>query len=73
MNPNFSAAPPYSPKSGNSLDDPMIKARLMLAARIAAGLAASDVWSGPNPQDYIARESWAIAGKLILIAETGGC
>jgi len=57
-----------------ALYDPLIKSRLALAARIAAGVAASPVvWDGPDPRGSIARESWAIAGRLILLAETGGC
>lgn len=57
-----------------ALHDPLTKARLALSARIASGIAANpNVWAGPDPRGEIARESWAIAGRLILLAETGGC
>lgn len=57
-----------------ALYDPLLKARLALSARIASGIAANPhVWGGPDPQGTIARESWAIAGRLILLAESGGC
>lgn len=50
------------------------KLRLMMAARIAAGLCA-------NPQTYVqrgwqgetARNALAVADRLILLVGTGGC
>lgn len=56
------------------LVDPLIKARLALAGRIAGGLAGNPhVWEARDPPGDIARESWAIAGRLMRLAESGGC
>jgi hypothetical protein len=54
--------------------DPVTKARLVIAGYIAGGIAGNaGVWAGPDPRGTIARDAWDIAGKLILLAESGGC
>lgn len=53
---------------------PHEKARLALAARIAAGMAANpNVYLTQGWQAVVARESMAVADKLIMLAHTGGC
>lgn len=65
-------APPDATPPARPAPDP--KFRLAMAARIAAGVAACPaVWDGPDPRGTIAREAWAISGRLVLLAETGGC
>jgi hypothetical protein len=50
------------------------KARLALAGRVAGGMAANPhACEGRDWQGEIARASWAIAGKLLLLADSGGC
>lgn len=57
-----------------ALHDPLTKARLAIAGRIASGIGANpNLWDGPDPEGEAARRAWAIAGKLILLAESGGC
>ena len=48
--------------------------RLALAGRVAGGIASNPgVWEGADPEGTIARIAWRIAGRLITLAETGGC
>lgn len=49
------------------------KLRLAMAARIAAGMAANPcAYESRSWSADIAHSSWALAGALIRIAETGG-
>lgn len=49
------------------------KARLLLASRIAAGMAANPgIYEGPDWKTTIALDSWTVAGKLLSLARNGG-
>jgi hypothetical protein len=48
--------------------------QLEIASKIAGGMAAhSEAYEGHDWQGSIARCSWSVAGKLILLARSGGC
>ncbi len=50
------------------------KTRLAIAGRIAAGLCANpQVFAQRGWQGAVARDAWAVADKLLLLATTGGC
>ena len=55
-------------------DERRTKARLAIAGRIAGGMAGNPhACEGRDWQGEIARASWAIAGKLLTLADSGGC
>ena len=48
--------------------------RIAIAARIAAGMAANpEIYQMKAWQGEIARNAWEVAGRLLLLAESGGC
>jgi hypothetical protein len=48
--------------------------RLALAGRIAGGLCGNpNACVGYDWQGDVARSAWSIAGKLMLLSESGGC
>ncbi len=50
------------------------KLRLAMAARIAAGMCANpECMRMRDYQGEIAMASWGVAGRLILLAKSGGC
>jgi hypothetical protein len=50
------------------------KMRLAMAARIAAGMSANPrVYECQNWRGQVARDSWELAGMLLLLEKTGGC
>lgn len=53
---------------------PEEKQRLAIATRIAAGMCANpECMRMRDYQGEIARASWDVAGRLLLLARTGGC
>lgn len=48
--------------------------RLSASARIAAGMCANpNVYEGRDWLGEVARNAYALAGKLMQLSETGGC
>jgi len=64
-----------APQATSPLDGvDLTKARLTMAARIAAGIASNpEIYTSRDWEGEVARVSWSIAGRLLVLAESGGC
>jgi hypothetical protein len=62
-------------KGENQQDlDAETRARLALAARIAGGMAANpEIYAQRDWRGELARDAWDVAGRLLMLARTGGC
>lgn len=60
--------------SGGGEMDHETRVRLAIAGRIAAGLAANpECLNMRSWEGEVARAAWSVAGRLIMMARSGGC